>query len=437
MDARSILLDPRFLVPRVPPASRGVAWLRANVVRFSESGDHRRRRALVEGLLADIEPAGLERAGDHVATLADALGLPRSVVRDVRTVAESYQPHTTATAAADAAVARLVDACGGSWDERTANVIGILVQACDATAALVAGRMPPVPATARITPDGSTVRVELDAVPFGAGRHACPGRAHAEALAAGARRFHALHHGPEPLVLPNAWDAASAALFVEAGFAAVGTTSLGLAAATGVPDGSGRARDATVRLLEVLVRLPVPVTVDIEAGWGADLRRLAADLAEAGVAGVNIEDGRGTELAPPSQQAAAITALKEGAPNLFVNARVDTHWLGTDQATTIDRARCYVDAGADGIFVPGLADDGAIASIASTVDAPLNVLAGGDVARLRDLGVRRISTGSLPYRAGLSAALQAVTAVRDGHHGAAASTVLSYSRVDALARLVT
>jgi 2-methylisocitrate lyase-like PEP mutase family enzyme len=432
MDAREILADERFRVPPVPRAPEGVAWLRSHVARFSEGDDHRRRRALVEKLLDRVDPSTLERPGDHVATLADALGLPRAVAGDVRTVAACYQPHVPATPDADAAVARLVDACGGRWDERTANLIGALVQACDATARLVAGHSPPVPTTRRIDPDGREVVVDLADLPFGAGRHECPGRRHAFALAGGASRFHRLHEKPDPLVLPNAWDAASAALFVEEGFAAVGTTSLGVAAAVGVPDARGLARGATLALAGILVRLPVPITVDIEHGWGGDPAELAAELAEIGVAGVNIEDGRPDGLAAPDEQTTMIRALKDGAPNLFVNARTDTHWLGLERESTVERAHRYVDAGADGIFAPGLTDDAGIAELVAAVDAPLNVLAGRDPRQLAELGVRRISTGSLPYRAALTAARVTAVGVRQGHPP---GDVLPHERIDDLARL--
>ena len=432
MDARSILLDDNYVVPPVRPAAEGVAWLRSHVARFSEGDDHRRRRAIVEGLLTPVEPDTLARSGDHLATLADALGLPRTTARDVRAVAPSYQPHTDVTSEADAAVTRLVTACGGRWDEHTANLIGLLVQACDATAGLIAGHAIPVPATRRIGPDGQQVHLELTDLPFGAGRHECPGRRHALALAEGASRFHRLHEGPEPLVLPNAWDMASATLFAQEGFHAVGTTSLGIAAAAGVPDASGLARNATMTLASSLVRLPVPITVDIESGWGADLVGLAAELAEIGVAGVNIEDGRGAALAPPREQEVMIQALKRGSPNLFVNARVDTYWLDTETETTIERARRYVDAGADGTFVPGLIDDAVIAALVAAVDAPLNVLACRDPQRLGELGVRRISTGSSLYRSALTAARSAAIAARQGP---VPDDVLPYRRVDDLAGL--
>ncbi|WP_189227310.1 isocitrate lyase/PEP mutase family protein [Saccharothrix coeruleofusca] len=422
-------MDPLELpVPAVPDAASGVAWLRAHVARFSEGEAHERRRALVLRELSTIDPAALAKPGDHVAALAEAMGLPRSVTSDVALVAACYQPHVPATPAADAAVARLVATCGGAWDETTANRIGLLVQARDATAALIRGDTPPVPRTRRVAPDGSLVEVDLAARPFGAGRHACPGRAHALALAEGATAFHRLHHGDRPLLLPNAWDFASAAALVEAGFPAVGTTSLGVAVAHGLPDGEGVALAETLALARLLVRLPVPVTVDVESGFGADPRELAARLAEIGVAGVNVEDA----LGDPAEHARVVRGFKEGAPGLFVNARVDTYWLNADQPSTLDRALRYVDAGADGIFVPGLREPSAIEALVAALPVPLNVLAQLDLDTLAELGVRRVSTGSTLFRAALGTAVATALAVRDGEP---VGEVPDYREVQALVRV--
>ncbi|MEC3916084.1 hypothetical protein [Nocardia sp. CDC160] len=170
-------------VPGVPDGERGMAWLRARVARFSEGSDHARRRALVERELAAIDPAELRWAdGHHVESLAQAMGLTVAVA-DVQAVAACYQPHIPVTEQADAAIDRLIAACGGVPDELTANRIGILVQACDATAALIEGRNPPVPFTRRVDGDGNVIEVSLAGSPFGEGRHACPGQAHALALA--------------------------------------------------------------------------------------------------------------------------------------------------------------------------------------------------------------------------------------------------------------
>lgn len=417
--AMDVLEDPTYVVPQVPPADAGVAWLRAHVARFSEGVDHARRRTLAEEPLAGIDPATLRRPGAPVATLAAALGLPRTraLVADVRTVASAYQPHAPQSAAADEALARLVDVCGGTWDEPTAARIGLLVQACDATSALIAGREPPVPATRRIAPDGSEVVVDLTGRPFGAGRHRCPGEAHALALAEGARAFGRLHAGPDPLVLPNAWDLGSALALVAAGFPAIGTTSLGVAVSRGLPDAAGATRIQTVALAEELARLPVPVTVDIEFGFTDDLGELtdlAAELSAYGVAGVNIEDGRGHGLADPAEHAERVAAVKRGAPELFVNARTDTYWVGVAHDETTARVTRYVDAGADGVFVPGLTDPALIEELVARLGpVPLNVLAQRPVAELAALGVRRISTGSLLYRAAVERAVAVARAVGD------------------------
>ena len=229
--------------------------------------------------------------------------------------------------------------------------------------------------------------------------------------------FRALHAAGTPLVLPNAWDVASATALARAGFAAIGTTSLGVAVAHGLPDGTGATRAETVALAHRLSGVPALLTVDIEAGFD-DPAQVAADLLDAGAVGINIEDGRadGT-LTPVDVQSARIAAVKQRSPDLFVNARTDTHWLDVDRARTLDRLHAYVDAGADGVFVPGLADRNEIASLAAALAVPLNLLylpGQHTVRELADLGVRRISTGSLLFRAALATTVRTAEAVRDG-----------------------
>lgn len=208
-----VLADPAYLVPEAPPAGRGIGWLRATVSRFRNGAVHERRRALVAGLLAGVDPAALRApyAGHPVARLARALGVPEpavaAAVDDVRTVAAAYQPgNEQLDAAADPAADRLVALFGGVRDERTAAHIAVLVQACDATAALIERARarpvadvlrddPPVPATRRRAPDGEIVLVSLHGAPFGAGPRACPGREHALALVEGALTSGALDGG--------------------------------------------------------------------------------------------------------------------------------------------------------------------------------------------------------------------------------------------------
>ncbi|NUP33266.1 MAG: isocitrate lyase/phosphoenolpyruvate mutase family protein, partial [Streptomycetaceae bacterium] len=170
---------------------------------------------------------------------------------------------------------------------------------------------------------------------------------------------------------------------------------------------------------------------------------LAADLSAAGVAGINIEDGQADgSLADTAAQARLIAAIKAAAPDLFVNARTDAYWLGrgSDPLTdTLRRAEAYAAAGADGVFVPSLPDDTAIAAVVARIDAPLNVLFAPDrhtYARLADLGVARISCGSLLFRAALHAAVaaaRAITADSPDAVGEIAAGIPSYAAAAALA----
>jgi 2-methylisocitrate lyase-like PEP mutase family enzyme len=233
--------------------------------------------------------------------------------------------------------------------------------------------------------------------------------------------FADLHHGPLPLLLPNAWDLASALSFVDAGHAAIGTTSLGVAAADGVTDGGRATRETNLALARSLVGLPVPVSVDIEDGYAddpAEVTAYVAGLRDLGVAGVNLEDSTAQRLVAPETFAAKVAAVKQRVPDVFLNARVDTYWLQQDQTVgaTLDRASAYVDAGADGIFVPGATERDDIRAITDALPVPVNVLPvpGRSLSDLAALGVRRVSTGSLPYRAALAAAVHAAEAVRDG-----------------------
>jgi 2-methylisocitrate lyase-like PEP mutase family enzyme len=232
--------------------------------------------------------------------------------------------------------------------------------------------------------------------------------------------FRALHVPGRPLVLPNAWDAASARIVEDAGASAVATTSAGLAWALGVPDGDQLDRE---RALEAVARITatvaVPVSADIESGFAKDPEGVAdtvrAVLA-AGAVGVNIEDalygGEGV-LRPVAEQAERIAAARaaadaEGVP-LFINARIDTYLRGAGGVdATLERAAAFRAAGADGIFVPGAVEPGTVKELADGIDAPLNVLVGPGappVAELAALGVARVSAGS-------SVALAAYAVVR-------------------------
>ncbi|MEV6795196.1 isocitrate lyase/phosphoenolpyruvate mutase family protein [Streptomyces sp. NPDC051320] len=234
--------------------------------------------------------------------------------------------------------------------------------------------------------------------------------------------FTNLHHTETPLLLPNAWDHASAAALAAQGFPAIGTTSLGVAAAAGLPDGRAATRDETLLLAQRLGQRPFLLSVDAEGGFSddpAEVAELARRLAAAGAVGVNLEDGRGDgTLTPTDLHAAKIAAVKTAVPDLFVNARTDTHWLKTRRSETAPRLAAYREAGADGAFVPGLFEPAEITALVELLGAiPLNVLyspSGPTLTQLAALGVRRVSLGSLLFRVALDAAVSAAADVRAG-----------------------
>jgi 2-methylisocitrate lyase-like PEP mutase family enzyme len=227
-----------------------------------------------------------------------------------------------------------------------------------------------------------------------------------QALADKARQFHALHVPGRPLLLPNAWDVASARVIADAGAAAIATTSAGVAWSLGFGDGGHLDRQ---RALEVIARIvasvELPVTADIEGGFADEPEGVAETIKgvlEAGAVGVNLEDS----LRPVARQAERITAARRAADAvgvpLFLNARIDTHRLpDADRARwlpeTLTRAAAYVDAGADGVFVLGALDAASITALAGAVPVPVNVLIGPrtlPVPALAAAGAARISAGS-------------------------------------------
>lgn len=226
-------------------------------------------------------------------------------------------------------------------------------------------------------------------------------------------QFVALHVPSHPFVLANAWDVYSALAFVEAGHAAIGTTSLGITAAAGLLDGSRLGCDPTVELVRRLRgRLAVPLTVDLEDGYDDDpsaVSDLVAILTELGAVGVNLEDsGRSID-----EQQQILAAVRHANQRVFINARVDEFWSGQHNLrTALERCRAYRDAGAHGLFLPGLSDPSGIDQVAA-VGPPLNLLwrPGLD---LHNTPAARVSTGSAPYRSAIAAAVTAAHAARTG-----------------------
>lgn len=224
--------------------------------------------------------------------------------------------------------------------------------------------------------------------------------------------FRAMHQGKQILLLPNAWDAASARVVQQAGFGAVATTSAGIAFTLGYPDGQRISRQemlAVVRRMANAVR--VPVTADVEAGYGdrpEDAARTARDVVEAGAVGMNLEDASGDSqhaLLDLALQVERVKAVRE-VP-VVLNARTDVYLLEIGPAekrydTALRRLAAFRDAGADCVFVPGLRDAETIGRLVKDLRCPVNILAGPGfppVPELQKLGVARVSLGSGPMRA--------------------------------------
>ncbi len=241
-----------------------------------------------------------------------------------------------------------------------------------------------------------------------------------------------LHHQPQPLVFVNVWDGASARIVESLDFPAIATTSAGIAYVDGFPDGQAISREKMLAHVAVIAgAVGVPVTADLEGGYGPTVEDAAATARgaiAAGAAGMNFEDSVGGDapLLPLEAQAARIAAIRSAGDELgvpfVINARTDVYHLsGSDEASfteTIARAKAYLDAGADCIFVPFIAEEGLIGRLAAAIPGPLNVLAGGTspgVATLANLGVKRISLGSAPAAHLLAAFRRAALEVRD--HG--------------------
>ncbi len=268
-----------------------------------------------------------------------------------------------------------------------------------------------------------------------------------------AERFHQLHAESKPLVLANAWDAASARIIEEVGAQAIGTTSAGMAWTLGYPDGEQMPVAELLAACQRICRVATtPVSVDIERGYGRDAKdvgTLVDALIQLGVVGINIEDGTDPTtriLAHPSiltQRIASARAMARhhGLP-LFINARIDTHVAaGTEAAARLEetrqRALAYIDAGADGIFVPGLSNLDDIGQLAHALPVPLNVYAGypgaPGVEALQRVGARRISLGCGPMQAVMAhLARISAEAFTDGRYDTMGSNMLTAAQANAL-----
>ena len=250
--------------------------------------------------------------------------------------------------------------------------------------------------------------------------------------AAKAELLRKLHYGPRILILPNAWDAISAAIVEEAGFPAVATTSAGVAAALGYPDGQRVQRDEMLEAVARIARaVKVPVTADLEAGYAntpGEMEDFARATIAAGVVGLNFEDVTGDDEASFVElnlQVEKISALRAAAKSagvpLVINARTDIYLLpiGPEETRlkrTVERLRAYRKAGADCVFAPGVRDAATIGKLVKALDAPLNILlqpGGATLRELEKLGVARASAGSGPHRSALTKLREVAAALRE------------------------
>jgi len=292
-----------------------------------------------------------------------------------------------------------------------------------------------------------------------------------------ASRLLELHHGDQPLVLINCWDAASAAMVEHCGLPAVATSSAALANALGFPDGQYL---PWAQMLEAVARVcravKVPVTADIESGFAADvtaLEKSIAQIIQAGAVGVNLEDAipaglqqvdpnvrHGNPLFPLPEQIARIQAARRAAQaagiHLVINARTDAYWQsGVEPAEamrgTLERGKAYLQAGADCIFVPGLRNPEHIKTVIDHLSAdlqnddlqdavhgvaPVNILAGPGVPSIPELarlGVKRVSYGSGPHRAAMGLLRRLADEARtSGTYTALTEGAVSYEEMNGL-----
>jgi 2-methylisocitrate lyase-like PEP mutase family enzyme len=234
-------------------------------------------------------------------------------------------------------------------------------------------------------------------------------------------------HAKNPLVLPNAWDAASARVIELAGALAIATTSAGVSWAYGRGDGQKLRRDDMIQAIRLIVQtVDIPVTADIEGGYGTgsadDVAETVRAVIDVGAVGVNLEDSPGRDGQPllaPELHAERIRAAREAAlaagGDLVINARTDVYLMQVGAAGTrfdeaVRRVKMYRAAGADCLFVPGVIDAETIAALVQAIDGPLNIMAmpgAPSISQLGQLGVARVSLGSALAQAALATTQQA------------------------------
>ena len=271
-----------------------------------------------------------------------------------------------------------------------------------------------------------------------------------------AEAFRRMHDRSRILLLPNAWDAASARIFEDAGFSAVATTSAGVSHTAGYPDGEAIPREDMVTIVRWVARsVRIPITADIESGFGSGPRKVSDTVRmviEAGAVGINLEDTvhggeHGTErqlydlpLAVERIRAARAAAETAGVP-IVINGRTDVYLLGIGEKASrfehaVRRLNAYREAGADCLYPIGYLDPETIAALVKAIDGPVNVIGvpgTPPVAELQKLGVARVSTASGPARVAMTAIrILADELARDGRFEIFGGDTITHQAANAL-----
>ncbi|CAL2108475.1 Isocitrate lyase/phosphoenolpyruvate mutase family protein [Tenacibaculum sp. 190524A02b] len=269
-----------------------------------------------------------------------------------------------------------------------------------------------------------------------------------------AEQFQELHHNNQLLVLPNVWDAGSAKIFEKSGFKAIATTSAGIAYSMGYPDGEYLTIDELINLTKKITeRIDIPLSVDLEKGYADEAEQVKQNvrkIIEAGAVGVNIEDGNNTkqpyldDLSLMEEKIKALSTLKDEIKIPFViNARSDTFWLQIGNENdrlnlAIERAKAFINAGADCIFLPGAISKESVQILLDSIDCPLNIIANpvfNDLKEMEKIGVNRLSIGSGAIRSVLEHTQNMANELKSNSLNTMLSTELSYEKANQIFKI--
>lgn len=272
-------------------------------------------------------------------------------------------------------------------------------------------------------------------------------------LKAKAESFRSLHHKPTCFILPNAWDVISAKIFESLGFSAIGTTSAGISASLGYPDGEFMSLDENMEVVHRISQsTDIPVSADIERGYSESIEGVvhaSQAVMDAGAVGLNLEDSTGDDSNPLfkiSNMTEKIRAIRKNAEKcgvpLVINLRTDVYLVrDVDEVSrfhsAVERGNAYAEAGADCIFIPDMGDldIDTIRNLVREIDAPINIIACKNtppVAELEEISVRRVSVGPRPMRALLALLQKMGREWSDGHFDSLGMDALSYDEVNRL-----